>query len=97
MTDGPVETTVVKDRPVNTDLSTQVEHAVQREPLDRVKCVHVFGNFYRCNWWADPGVGVASKHASIWGLVATQRVRKSRFLDATLVDGALVIKEVAAP
>ena len=26
------------------------------KPGDRVTCVHVYGDFYRCNWWA-PGAG----------------------------------------
>ena len=79
-------------RAAETDLSAQIEQAVQRDPLDRVKCVRVSDNYYRCNWWAEPSTGVASGHVSAWGLVATQRVRKSRFLNVTMVEGKLVIK-----
>jgi hypothetical protein len=79
-----------KPRAAEADLSAQIEQAVQRDPLDRVKCVRVYDNYYRCNWWAEPGV--ASKYASVWGTVATQRVRKSRFLNVTMVEGKLVIK-----
>src|SRR5690242_12296917 len=59
------------------DLSAQVEQAVAREPMDRVRCVRVFGNCYRCNWWApttDPLVPMAE-----WARLAAHRVRKSRF------------------
>lgn len=79
-----------------TDLSVQIEHAVQRDPADRVKCVRVFDDYYRCNWWAQPD-GSAHRDVSAWGTVATQRVRKSRFLNVKTVDGKLVIKEMVSP
>jgi hypothetical protein len=53
MSDGFGETAILKEpRAAETDLSAQIEQAVQKDPLDRVKCVRVFDNFYRCNWWA---------------------------------------------
>ena len=98
MNDGFGETTILKEpRAAETDLSAQIEHAVQKDPLDRVKCVHVFDDYDRCNWWAQPKANVAGQRASVWGLIATQRVRKSRFLSATMVAGELVIKEAVPP
>src|SRR2546421_830316 len=95
MSDGFGETAILKERrAAEADLSAQIEQAVQKDPLDRVKCVRVFDEFYRCNWWAQPNTDIASRHASMWGIVATQRVRKSRFLSATMVAGELVIKEM---
>jgi hypothetical protein len=95
MSDGFGETAILKEpRAAEADLSSQIEQAVQRDPLDRVKCVRVFDNFYRCNWWAQPSTDIANRYASEWGIVATQRVRKSRFLNATVVAGELVIKEM---
>ena len=95
MSDGFGETAILKEpRAAEADLSAQIEQAVQKDPLDRVKCVRVFDEFYRCNWWAQPNTDIASRHASMWGIVATQRVRKSRFLNATMVAGELVIKEM---
>ena len=96
MSDGFGETTILKDPPApaaDADLSTRIEQTVQREPLDKVKCVRVFGNYYRCNWWAPPVGAKAGEHTSAWGDVATQHVRKSRFLSVTLVEGQLVIKD----
>ena len=97
MSDGFGETAILKEpRAAETDLSAQIEQAVERDPLDRVKCVRVFDDFYRCNWWAQPNTNMASRYASVWGIIATQRVRKSRFLNVTTVGGELVIKEMVA-
>ena len=83
-------------RAAEADLSAQIEQAVQKDPLDRVKCVRVFDDNYRCNWWAQPAVGTTGRDDSVWGAVATQRVRKSRFLNVTTVAGELVIKEMVS-
>ncbi len=40
------------ENPSEKDLSREIERTVAREPLDFVKCVRVFGNYYRCNWWS---------------------------------------------
>ena len=74
------------------DLSVEIEQAVAREPLDRVRCVHVYDDHYRCNWWAPAGdEGRAAQ--SEWASLATQRVRKSRFITARLSAGQLVMEE----
>jgi hypothetical protein len=57
----------------------------------------VFDDYYRCNWWAEPNGEISGRHDSVWGAVATQRVRKSRFLNVTTVAGELVIKEMFPP
>ena len=76
------------------DLSVEIEQAVEREPRDRVKCVRLFDDYYRCNWWAPEGEGTPRERAA-WAEVATNRVRKSRFLTATLHEGKLRINDVA--
>ena len=97
MSDGFGETAILETPPsAPTDLSAQIEHAVRKDPLDRVKCVRVFDDNYRCNWWAPPAEGTAGRDDSVWGAVATQRVRKSRFLNVTTVAGELVIKEMVS-
>jgi hypothetical protein len=78
---------------VNRDLSSEIEHAVEREPHDRVKCVRLFDDFYRCNWWGA-GDDQSPSGRSAWTDVATSRVRKSRFLNVTLQGEKLRIKEV---
>jgi len=79
--------------PPPADLSGDVERTIGRERLDLVRCARVFGDFYRCNWWAPPA-GTLRGAATEWLTASTQRVRKSRFLNVTLSEGKLVIKEV---
>jgi hypothetical protein len=78
------------------DLSTQIERAVEREPLDQVKCVRVFGNYYRCNWWARSIASQAKKDNIQWGGSLMDCIRKSRFLSVTMRGAELVIEEVGS-
>jgi hypothetical protein len=76
------------------DLSQEIERVVDREPLDLVKCVRVFGNYYRCNWWSrNTGAGARGDFA--WTGVIMDFIRKSSFLSATMQAGELVIKVVS--
>ncbi len=79
--------------PAEKDLSQQIERAVAREPLDQVKCVRVFGNYYRCNWWSK-STGPKKRTDTAWGGEFMDCIRKSRFLTATMKTGELVITEV---
>jgi hypothetical protein len=76
------------------DLSGEIERAVARERLDRVRCVHVYDDHYRCNWWA-PGIDEsrAGQGQAEWASLAMHRVRKSRFITAHLRAGELVMDE----
>ena len=76
------------------DLSREIESAVEREPLDRVRCVRVFGDYYRCNWWSPPEKEHARRPMADWAALAMNRVRKSRFLTASDRSGRLVIEVV---
>ncbi len=94
MTEDIGDTAIVNEpRVANTDLSDQIVLAMLREPLDKVKCVRLFDNSYRCNWWAPAGAVVETQRAFAWGVAATHHVRKSRFLNAKMVEGKLVITE----
>jgi hypothetical protein len=77
------------------DLSREIERIVDREPLDLVRCVRVFGNFYRCNWWASAG-GQSVYLDANWSRMILDIVRKSCFLSATMDAGELVMKEIVA-
>jgi hypothetical protein len=75
------------------DLSKEIERAVDRQPQDQVRCVRVFDNFYRCNWWSR----LSSSRTPLdynWAGLIMDCVRESRFLNATMQSGALVIKEI---
>jgi hypothetical protein len=89
--------TPVQAHRVTDDLSEKIQHAVAREPLDRVRCVRVFGNFYRCNWWAPSPSAPERNRSFDWAMLTTHCVRKSRFLLATLDAGQLIIEEVLRP
>lgn len=78
------------------DLSREIERFVDREPLDLVRCVRVFGNYYRCNWWSRAGSQGGHQDAA-WSRMMLDVVRKSSFLTATMDAGELVMKEVVAP
>jgi hypothetical protein len=75
------------------DLSREIEGAVPREPRDRVRCVRVFGDRYRCNWWAPADDEMPNGMAE-WAVTAMHRVRRSRFLRATGRGGRLVIEDL---
>ena len=76
------------------DLSREIEGAVPREPRDRVRCVRVFGDRYRCNWWA-PATGEDLPAAMAeWAVTAMHRVRQSRFLKATARANRLHIEDL---
>jgi hypothetical protein len=76
------------------DLSGEIERAIDRQPLDRVRCVRVFGDYYRCNWWAPPTGKFDGNRAFDWAMATTHQVRKSDFLRATSNAGQLVIETV---
>ena len=78
------------------DLSREIERAVPREPQDRVRCVHVFGDRYRCNWWAPTGADNSPRAMAEWAISAMCRVRKSRFLRATARGTRLTIEDLGA-
>ena len=76
------------------DLSREIEGAVPREPRDRVRCVRVFGDRYRCNWWAPEGGQDLPRQMAEWAVTAMHRVRKSRFLRATTRGSRLTIEDL---
>jgi hypothetical protein len=75
------------------DLSRRIEGFVDREPLDLVKCVRVFGIYYRCNWWSPPAGACPNPGYAVTGIMA-DCIRKSRFLSATMDAGELIVKEI---
>src|SRR5579862_7553673 len=98
MSDEFGATAILNEAPIaESDLSRRIERIVAKDPLDRVKCVRIYDDFYRCNWWSYGNEGIVQRGVSAWGEVAMQRVRKSRFLRATIVAGELVIQEILSP
>ena len=81
------------------DYAGEILQQLEREPGDRVTCIHVFDDFYRCNWWvasdvpAGSGAGSTDARTIPWLAGSTRRVRKSRFVRATFVEGRLIVQD----
>ena len=74
--------------PATEDLSEAIERSVEKEAGEEVRTVRVFGDCYRCNWWAP------EKTAHAW-FVGEGRIRKSRFVRATKVADKLVMEDLS--
>jgi hypothetical protein len=80
--------------PAALDLSEEIILSVDKQPNDRVTCRRIFGDHYRCNWWA-PATLACYDNPGMAGLtVTTHRVRQSRFLTATRTAAGLVLADV---
>ena len=82
--------------PSDRNLSGDIERTMEKEPNEQVRCVRVFGDFYRCNWWA-PAAPRATNVArdATYSVFDSHRVRKSSFLSASVQEGRLVVKDVS--
>jgi hypothetical protein len=89
---APSPTIARSTKPTDIDLSRQIEQMVEREPIDRVRCVRVFGDFYRCNWWSR--VGNRRDRNYDWGGLMTDHVRQSRFFKATVSGEDVLLEDV---
>jgi hypothetical protein len=73
------------------DLSGRIAAGLAKRPSDRVTCRRVFGNNYRCNWWAPAPTSGYDNPSMGGSTVTTHRVRKSQFLRVTSTFKGLVI------
>ncbi len=87
MTDA-IETPKKQATPLKSatdDLSEDIKQSVEKQRHEEVRCVRLFGDRYRCNWWV--------KDATTQPVFTrTGKISKSRFLRVTKVDGRLVIE-----
>lgn len=73
--------------PVAEDLSRLINQSVEKLANEEVKTVHLFGNFYRCNWWmVDPNT------ESLF--VRSGRISRSKFLRVTRTESGVNIEMV---
>lgn len=75
-------------KPEVEDFSKAIEQTMTRQPDEQVRCVRVFEDRYRCNWWVRGTTGD-------WLSLATGSIRKSLFLRATKQADKLVIEEMS--
>ena len=73
--------------PAAEDLSRLIDEQMEKHPGEQARTVHLFGQFYRCNWWViDPDPN------SIF--VRTGRISRSQLLRAERVEAGLNIQQV---
>jgi hypothetical protein len=75
-------------RATQPDLARLLEEAVSKKPDERVRCVRVFGNYYRCNWWrrCEPAPS---------GTVTMDKIARSEFLRATMTADGLSFDDMS--
>ena len=71
--------------PTPLDLSKEIAAALEKGPGETVKCIHVFGDNYRCNWW-----GPSEERTP----VLVQRVHRSRLLKVKKTADGLTMQEL---
>ncbi len=86
---------VVEERPhqkpiANEDLSEAIAQTMDRQSDEEVRCVRVFEDRYRCNWWVR-GTGAD------WLAGATRSIRKSTFLRVSRKADKLIIEDLSKP
>jgi hypothetical protein len=80
-----------------SDLSPEIIKTVKRQAGDEVRCVHVTGDKYRCNWWSAANAEIYDNPNMKGGqLATTYRIRKSCFMRVTKSGEKLTIVEMPA-
>lgn len=77
------------------EMCRAVERTAAREPLDRVVCSHLFGDYYRCNWWSRAPRPKAAQDYD-WGGTLSDHIRQSRFLRVTVGPAGVDVQTVTA-
>jgi hypothetical protein len=73
------------------DLSAEIVRAVSKQRGDVVKCRRISTSMYRCNWFALEPVDTK---ADAPRFLDSYRIRDSKFLRVTKVDGELIIEDI---
>ena len=76
------------------DLSTEIVGTIEKSRDERVTCRRIFGNYYRCNWWAPQATGKYDNPEMVGLTVTTHRVRRSKWLHVTRSEAGLAIQTV---
>lgn len=72
------------------DLSLAIAQTMEKKADEQVKCVRVFGDRYRCNWWVQIAV-------DDWRSFGSGRISRSSFVRATMDGEKLVIEDLSVP
>jgi hypothetical protein len=82
--------------PPDVDLSAEIIATIQTNPGETVKCVRVYGDSYRCNWWSSEEAPAATKRISTGLEITAQRVSRSSFLKVKKTAEGLMIHDVTS-
>jgi len=85
-----------KDRPAQPDLSAEIIQSVPKDHNQRVTCLHVCGNNYRCNWWSPAPTRDYDNPKMRGPMVTTHIVAKSRFLNVVKLGDRLQITDASS-
>lgn len=72
------------------DLSLAIAQTMEKKADEQVRCVRVFGDRYRCNWWVQ-------EKPDDWRSFGSGRISRSRFVRATMSGEKLVIEDLSIP
>lgn len=78
------------------DLSAEISARIEKQSDERVTCRRIWGDHYRCNWWAALPTQKYDNPLMEGLMVTTHRVRKSRFLNVTKAGENLVIEDCSS-
>lgn len=73
--------------PAPADYSEAIEQSLARRSNEELRCVRVFGDRYRCNWWRRDD-GAAEE-------IAVRTVVRSKFLRVTRTAAGLEIEDLS--
>jgi hypothetical protein len=82
------------DAPVDVDLSAEINAAMETERGEIVRCVRVYGDNYRCNWWKRRETPATGKPMAAGFDVSELRVRRSSFLKVNKTAEGLRIQDM---
>ncbi|MGD0770141.1 MAG: hypothetical protein ABSB42_18315 [Tepidisphaeraceae bacterium] len=82
--------------PAEIDLSAEIVATLEAPIGETVRCVRVYGDNYRCNWWGQEAPRAIGKPI-VSGFEATElRVRRSRFLKVKKTSDGLQIQDATS-
>jgi hypothetical protein len=74
------------------DLSAEIVRAVSKQRGDVVKCRRISTSMYRCNWFELEPVDATKVNTPRF--LDSYRIRESKFLRVTKLDGELTIEDI---
>lgn len=72
-------------------MSAEIVRAVSKQRGDIVKCRRISTSMYRCNWFEPEPIDAKSASQRF---LNSYRIRDSKFLRVTKVDGQLMIEDI---